>query len=230
MLVLGIETATLVCGVALLNDERLCGEFAVNVHKTHSTRLLPLIDNLVREAGFTPASLDAVAVSSGPGSFTGLRIGLATAKGISFALGRPLVGVPTLAAVAHNLPHFPGLICPGLRARRGEVYAACYRQERDGPFLVAGPWLAPPPEIISQLPDGEVVFLGDGADLLTAAARTQGLAPPPVPPFALLPRAAAVAQLGWQRLQSAAGDDAFTLTPVYLRPSAAELKFGSPAG
>ena len=89
MLVLGIETATLVCGVALLNDERLCGEFAVNVHKTHSTRLLPLIDNLVREAGFTPASLDAVAVSSGPGSFTGLRIGLATAKGISFALGRP---------------------------------------------------------------------------------------------------------------------------------------------
>ncbi|MCR3923329.1 MAG: tRNA (adenosine(37)-N6)-threonylcarbamoyltransferase complex dimerization subunit type 1 TsaB, partial [Firmicutes bacterium] len=125
--VLGIDTATLVCSAAVVSEEKILAEYTLHVKKTHSERLLPLIDTLLRDAGLTPRDLDAVAISVGPGSFTGLRIGMVTAKALGQALQLPLCGVSTLTALAAQHPYFPGLVCPILDARREQVYQALFR-------------------------------------------------------------------------------------------------------
>lgn len=126
MLILGLDTATRVCGVSLLHEDTLVAEYTQNLDKTHSQRLMPLIRALLRDTGHMPADLTAVAAASGPGSFTGIRIGVATARALAHGLRIPAVGVSTLRALARGIPAADHLICPILDARRSQVYTALY--------------------------------------------------------------------------------------------------------
>ncbi|TLN04343.1 tRNA (adenosine(37)-N6)-threonylcarbamoyltransferase complex dimerization subunit type 1 TsaB, partial [bacterium] len=126
MFVLGIETATQVAGVAVVNEDRLVAERFVHNRKTHSQNLLPMIQQVLEDTGISPRELGGIAVSGGPGSFTGLRIGMAAAKSMAQVLGIPVTAVPTLDALAWNVTGVEGLICPILDARKQEVYTCLY--------------------------------------------------------------------------------------------------------
>ena len=127
MRILGIESSSLVASVAIVTDGVVTGEYTMNYKKTHSQTLLPMLDELTRMLDLELDTIDAVAVSGGPGSFTGLRIGSATAKGLGLALKKPLIHVPTLDAMAYNLWGSDALICPIMDARRNQVYTGVYQ-------------------------------------------------------------------------------------------------------
>ena len=121
MKILAIDSSGLVASAAILTEENLIAEYTVNYKKTHSQTLLPMIDEIVRMAEVDLKEIDAIALAEGPGSFTGLRIGSSTAKGLGLALGKPIIGVSTLKALAYNLFGTDSLICPMMDARRGQV-------------------------------------------------------------------------------------------------------------
>ena len=130
MRVLGIESSSLVASVALVTDDILTGEYTANFKKTHSQTLLPMLDELAKLLELDLNTVDAIAVAGGPGSFTGLRIGAATAKGLGLALKKPLIHVPTVDALAYNMWGASGLICPIMDARRRQVYTGLYQMEQ----------------------------------------------------------------------------------------------------
>ena len=164
MRILGIESSGHVASVALMEDERLKAEFSINNGMTHSQTLMPMLSNMLELCGEDPASLDAIAVSAGPGSFTGLRIGAATAKGLGLGLDRPLIPVSTLEALAYNVVNASGAyVCPIMDARRGQVYCAVFK---DGIRLI-GEKAESMEELINEINSlsqgrGECIFLGDG--------------------------------------------------------------------
>ena len=131
MKILGIESSSLVASIAIVEDDNMLAEYTVNFKKTHSQTLLPMLDEVMRMLRMELQEVDAIAVSGGPGSFTGLRIGAATAKGLGFALQKPLIHVPTLDATAYNLCGSDALICPIMDARRNQVYNGLYYCDRD---------------------------------------------------------------------------------------------------
>src|SRR3989442_166155 len=132
MRLLAVETSTLAGGAAVLDGELVVGEYALDVSRPHSERLMGAIDRLLTDAGWTVRDLEGLAVSVGPGSFTGLRIGLSTVKGLALALSIPIVAVPTLDAMAALLPFAALPVCPVLDARKREVYASLYRWDGAG--------------------------------------------------------------------------------------------------
>ena len=217
MRVLAVETATLSGGAALLDGERVVGEYTLDVRLTHSERLMAAIDQLLSDAGWTARELEGLAVSVGPGSFTGLRVGLSTVKGLALALAIPVAAVPTLDAMAAMLPYASLPVCPVLDARKREVYASLYRWDGDG-MRREWDYLAVAPDDLARRLDEPVIVLGDGADAIRSplAHRIQPPRRGPAP--------AVVGALGLARL--AIGDTVAMadLAPIYLRPSEAELK------
>ncbi len=165
--VLGIDSATLVAGMAVVEGERVIVEGFLQTRKTHSERLLPLIDFWLREAELSLSDLDGVAVTLGPGSFTGLRIGLATAKGLALGAGKPLVGIPTLDALALNLTGVPGFICPILDARKSEVYTAVYVSPEPGRLIRLTRYMAVSPVwLLDWLRQGIEPILEPGIEVI----------------------------------------------------------------
>jgi tRNA threonylcarbamoyladenosine biosynthesis protein TsaB len=224
MLVMGIETSTMQGGVALVSEQGLLSEYLLNVKATHTERLLPSIDQVLRDAGSTLSRVEGLAVAVGPGSFTGLRIGLSTAKGLAVAAGKPLVGVSTLEALAWTLPYCAHPICPILDARKGEIYCALFRHEGDRLIRLMDETALSPDLLLSRIQE-PTVFLGDGLrvyeDRLKARLGERAL----FPPFSHRGgRPAAVAELGRRRLLRGEHDEISDLAPRYLRPSEAELK------
>ena len=217
MRVLAVETSTLSGGAALLDGERVVGEYALDVRLTHSERLMAAIDQLLSDADWTARELEGLAVSVGPGSFTGLRVGLSTVKGLALALAIPVAAVPTLDAMAAMLPYASLPVCPVLDARKREVYASLYRWDGRG-MRREWDYLAVAPDELARRLDEPVIVLGDGADAIRSplAHRIQPPRRGPVP--------AVVGALGHARL--AIGDTVAMadLAPIYLRPSEAELK------
>jgi tRNA threonylcarbamoyladenosine biosynthesis protein TsaB len=136
MNILAIETSTLTGSVALVSDDRLLGETTLSVSAQHSERLMPAVEQLLRDANTLPSQVDLFAVAEGPGSFTGLRIGIAAAQGLALAQGKPLIGVSTLQGLALNAAFHPGLVVPVLNAFRGEVYFGLYRMASGRPMPV----------------------------------------------------------------------------------------------
>ena len=230
MIVLGIETSTMHGGVALLAEDRLLASYALSVEATHSERLLPSIDRVLADAGLGLKDLSGLAVAIGPGSFTGLRIGLSTVKGLATTTGLPVVGVPTLEAMAWAMPFAAHPICPMLDARKAEVYAGLFRFT-EGAVTRVMPEAALRPEELVERIDGPTIFLGDGArayaGLLHEALGARAL----FPPVALRGgNPALVAELGLWRLRRGAADSLEHLVPMYLRPSEAELKRAAAMG
>lgn len=134
MKVLAIDTSTFVMGVALVDGDQVLGEITTNLKKNHSIRLMPAIDMLMKEVGMKPKQLDRIVVAQGPGSYTGVRIGVTTAKTLAWTLGIPLVGVSSIETLAQNGRYFNGVVSPIFDARRGQVYTGLY-QSRKGTVI-----------------------------------------------------------------------------------------------
>lgn len=224
MRILAVETATPAGGVALLDGERVLGEYCLNIKATHSERLMAAVDQLLSAAGWQLRDAEGLAVSIGPGSFTGLRIGVSAVKGLALALGIPIAAVPTLDALAATLPFAAHPVCPILDARKGEVYASLYHWT-DGTLHRDWEYLALAPGALCDRLAGPVIFVGDALETLRGLLESRlgdraGFAPP----GRRLPSAACVGALGAVRLRAGETVDPTTLTPLYLRPSEAELK------
>lgn len=167
MKILAIETSTLTGSVALLEDDSIIGEITLSVSVQHSERLMPAIDQLLCDASTKPSDIDLYAVATGPGSFTGLRIGIAAAQGLSLSQGRPVIGVSTLEALAFHGAFFPGLIVPLLDAYRGEVYRGLYRGGSGSLEAIDEDRVTGIQPLIEELrrQDAEVLLLGNGAEI-----------------------------------------------------------------
>ena len=225
MKILGLDSSGIVASVAVVEDDVLVAEYTVNYKKTHSQTLLPMLDEIVKMTELDLESVDAIAVAAGPGSFTGLRIGSATAKGLGLALKKPLVAIPTVEGLAYNLYDTPGLICPIMNARRKQVYTGLYRFTDYKLEVVEDQMAVPMKEMITKLNayGQNVTFLGDGVavfrDLIAEELEV---------PYSFAPahvnkqRAAAVAALGLIYYREGKTETAMEHVPDYLRVSQAE--------
>jgi tRNA threonylcarbamoyladenosine biosynthesis protein TsaB len=223
MKMLAIDTSTKVAGVALMDDARLVCETNLVSSLKHSELLMPIVDGCFKLAGWAPADIDVVAAVSGPGSFTGIRIGVAAAKGIAEALGKPVVSVGTLEVLAASFVGFGGVVAPILDARRQQVYCAVY----DGNLneLVVPDAIKLDELLENPLVAGAeaVLFAGDGvAAYRDAIAQKLGERARFAPPHLALQRAGAAAWLAWRKAEAGQTMDAAELSPVYLRKSSAE--------
>lgn len=228
MKVLALDTSSMVASVAVMDDEKLIGEYIINHERTHSQKLMPMIDELLRSCGLTMEAIDLVAVAEGPGSFTGLRIGVATAKGLAHAMDIPVVGVSTLDALAFNLPFCQGLICPLLDARRNQVYTALYQWNGGDLHRIEAPMAVALEEFIEKLLERpeKVVFVGDGVEKYRKILWDQLGERVVLPPSTVkMPRASSVAQLALQKAQAGEVESFYALVPDYLRKSEAERQY-----
>ncbi|WP_400193402.1 tRNA (adenosine(37)-N6)-threonylcarbamoyltransferase complex dimerization subunit type 1 TsaB [Hymenobacter sp. B81] len=220
-LILALETSSPVCSVALLHDGALLAASELRLDKSHSSHLTVLIEQMLSNTGFTLAQLSAVAVADGPGSYTGLRIGAAAAKGLCYALGLPLLAVGTLPALAHQVARqIPGAagyrFAPLLDARRMEVYAALYRA--DGTELLApAPLILSPESFAAELAEGPVVFFGSGAAKFEplVAGQPHALFVADVQPAAIAVARLAEAAYARQEFRDVAYYEPFYLKEVY---------------
>lgn len=227
MKILAVDTATRSCSVAIADGEALLAETTLDSSETHSRHLVRLIETLVGDSGLCLDRIEAFAVARGPGSFTGLRIGIGTVKGLAVAGGCPVVGVSTLAALAWQVGPTDHAICPIIDARRSEVYAATFRWDANGPVPTDAERVTTIDSLLATLAL-PAVFIGNGAAayrrqiaekaghlaLFAAAGLNTG-------------RAAAIAALAARRLSAGEADDVETLVPTYLRKSDAELKMAA---
>ncbi len=214
MLILGLDTATDVGSLALVEDTRLVAEYSLESAGTYLSRLLPRLAQLFAAAGRDPADLGALGVSVGPGNFTGLRIGLATAKTLAWSLGCPLAPLPTLEVLAAQVPPQPHPIGVVLDAKRQEVFWGLYRAAADRPRVLAEPIRLPLAELARRLTP-PLVLIGFLVSSLTLPREGVSLAPPE----RRLPRAATVARLALSRLEGGLTAAPEQLAPTYLRPA-----------
>lgn len=222
--ILGIESSSLVASVALVSDDLLTAEYTVNFKKTHSQTLLPMLDEVARMVGLDLKDVDAIAVAAGPGSFTGLRIGSATAKGLGLALNKPLVSVPTMDAMAYNLFGAHGIICPIMDARRNQVYTGIYRTVQ-GLQVIEQSSASDVEELADRLNrmNEPVVLLGDGVPVYKQLLEQRLKVPYQYAPAHLnRQRAASVAALGRIYFEQGRTEHAAEHRPEYLRKPQAE--------
>lgn len=170
MKILALDSSGLVASVAVVEENDLRGEFTMNYKKTHSQTLLPMLDELVQMIDLDLSTVDAIAVAAGPGSFTGLRIGSATVKGLGLALGKPIIQVPTVDALAYNLYGHKSIVCPIMDARRNQTYTGLYRFSREGMEIIRSQCAVDITEIIAEINNigEETVFLGDGVPVFSS--------------------------------------------------------------
>lgn len=228
MRVLALDTSSIVASVAVVDEEKLIGEITLNYKKQHSTILLPLIDRLLSSLDMDIKDVDGIACASGPGSFTGLRIGAATAKGLCHGAGKPLIGVPTLDALAFNAACCSGIICPIIDALRDNVYTSLYRWENGGLYKFEDYMAVHIDELIEKLKGygSPAVFLGDGIFIQKEKIeRELGENAVFMPPNSNMARASSIAVLAMKRLKENKIDDYLTFAPFYLRKSQAEREY-----
>jgi tRNA threonylcarbamoyladenosine biosynthesis protein TsaB len=219
MLVLALDTATDQGSLALAEDDRLLGEYSLASAGTYLQHLLPGLEALLKTVGRDPQDIGAIAVSQGPGNFTGLRIGLATAKGLALALGSPLVAVSTLEVLAAQFPFYPHPIGVIMDARRRELFFGLYRCPEEAPQLLRGPERLAVADLPVRLAP-PMLLTGPALNAYEGFLK-QSLPPeiPWAPPEMRHPRAATVARLGRTRLLQGLTTPPAQLTPTYLRPA-----------
>ncbi len=232
MLILAVDSATPVAGVALLDGEKIIAEYFTNFKRVHSQSLMPMIDKCLSDCGCSLNGLDAIALTTGPGSFTGIRIGMATVKGLCLGADIPLIGVSTLDVIANNMFLSNYLVCPVLNARKNEVYTAVYDVSKVMPQLLWGPE-ACSPEVLAakamELAAGRsgIVLLGDGyLPFQQYFRQTIGSQLIDAPPHLMLPRASSAASLARRKFEKGLLEDVHSIRPYYIRLSEAEYKLG----
>ena len=224
MKVLGVDTATQSCSVAVIDDDAVLAESTLTGDETHSRHLLSLVDTVMGRAKLIPAQLDGFAVCVGPGSFTGLRIGIASVKGLAYALNKPVVGVSSLKTLAWQCQKTSHLICPLIDARKQEVYFGRYRYHNGALKVQGREQVASPAEAVRDIRE-PTVFIGNGAELYRdlLSSKLGELAHFVSGPQQII-QAAAIARLSLSRFFSQRTDDIHSLVPQYIRRSDAELK------
>lgn len=225
MNILAIDSSGLVATVALLCDDVLVGEYTIHNKKTHSQTLLPMIDAMLAMADFPVNKLNAIAVSAGPGSFTGLRIGASTAKGLGQALDIPLIGVPTLDGLAYNLAGVEAYVCPLMDARRNQAYYGVYDVSGEIPISLVEQSAAPIEEVVEKVNSlgKKTIFLGDGVPVFAHYLAEQIKVPYEWAADSVrYQKAASVAALGRQYAKRDKQQKAAEFAPIYLRLSQAE--------
>ncbi len=222
-IILSLENSGM-CGSIALSASNVCiAEYSLTTTKTHSKRLLSSIEFILHEATLDWPEIDAIAVSLGPGSFTGLRIGLATAKGIAMATGKKLIGISSLDALAFQLQHSAKLICPAIDARKKQVYAAIYRHSGPNLQRLTPPMAIEPLELAAQIQES-VIFIGDGGVLYKEILQdTLGEMVTFADPSTYFPRAAAIGSLALIKWHNKDFLDPAIAVPTYVRPSDAEI-------
>ena len=225
MKILVLESSGLVASVAVVTEEKLIGEYTTNFKKTHSQTLLPMMDTLLKMIGIPVQEMDAIAVSGGPGSFTGLRIGSATAKGLGLALSIPIISVPTVDAIAYNLCGTDAVVCPLMDARRNQTYTGLYSFDGNEMEVLKEQCAVGIDEIISIVNQFEqpVTFLGDGVPVFQEYIAENCSVPYTFAPAHVnKQRAGAVAALGMKYFAEGRSETAAEHKPEYLRLSQAE--------
>ena len=225
MKILGLDSSGLVASVAIVCDDNLLGEYTVNYKKTHSQTLLPMLKEVAEMTELDLQTIDAIAIAGGPGSFTGLRIGSATAKGLGLALEKPVISVPTVEALAYNLAGHRDMVCPLMDARRNQVYTGIYTFEGYQMHILLAQCAVSIEEIIRQVSEyeREVTFLGDGVAVYAPYIKEHCSAPYMFAPAHLnQQRAAALAALASEYYQAGKIESAAQHRPEYLRKPQAE--------
>jgi tRNA threonylcarbamoyladenosine biosynthesis protein TsaB len=223
MLVLGIETSTTTGSVAVVSDGAVIAQYTLSIEVTHSERLMATVDRVLSDSRLSLRDIDGLAVAIGPGSFTGLRVGLSTVKGFAFATGKPVAAVPTLKALAWNLHHAAHPVCPLLDAKKKEVYAALYRYEGATLIQVMDETALPLAELCGKL-TGTTVFTGEGARQFRAEIEASlGGRAFFAPAACASPSAASVAEIGLGLLKNGTVSDPDGLVPLYIRRPEAEV-------
>lgn len=227
MRILAIDTASNVASAAVVEDGILRGEYILNFNKTHSQKIMPMIDALMSDLELKPADIDVFAAANGPGSFTGLRIGVASVKALAHAVNKPVVGISTLASLAYNLPFCEHIIVPIMDARRNHVYTASYIWDEDGFKELS------PDEVISidECIDScgeflDTVFVGDGVPVYKEYIEERlGERAHFAPASALMQRASSIAMLAKEKADKGEVQKYNELEPFYLRKSQAESEY-----
>lgn len=224
MKVLGLETATTAGSIAIVDDnEGLISEVKINIKVAHAERLMNSVDWLFKSSKISINEIDAFAISIGPGSFTGLRIGLSTAKGLSYATNKPIVPVPTLDAFAGTLPFCSHFICPMLDARKNEIYTGLYKWEDEMLKKVIPETAVRPSDFLKEIKE-PTVFIGDGVKiykkLITDTLKSNAIF---APASKMSPSASIVAEIVIEKLKEGIFTDPVSLTPFYIRKSEAEI-------
>lgn len=225
MKILSIDTSTMLGGVAIVEDDVLIAEARINIKIDHSERLLLEVNHLVSQSRININDIDVFAIAIGPGSFTGLRVGLSTVKGLVYATGKKVVSVSTLEAFAWNMPFCQYQICPLLDARRKELYAALFRWQDNNFLKIMEEQTTTIDELLKNI-DSKTIFIGEGAILYKEKiekllgdyalfGHTQYMQ--------LLP--SNIAYLGLKKAKAGDFDDIVTLTPKYYRKSEAEIRY-----
>ncbi len=224
MKILALDTTGLAASVAIVDEEKTVAEFTTNFKKTHSETIMPMVDNIFSITGMELSEMDAIACSSGPGSFTGLRIGIATAKGLAFGANLRLVPVPTLDAIAYNVFKSGDLVVPLMDARRNQAYTAFYECEINGIKRLTEYMALDIDEIIKMAGEfgKNVIFLGDGAAAFKAEIERSSLGFSFAPPHMNMQRASSVGSLGIVLAKSGHLIAGHEFKPFYLRKSQAE--------
>ncbi|MBE6051544.1 MAG: tRNA (adenosine(37)-N6)-threonylcarbamoyltransferase complex dimerization subunit type 1 TsaB [Clostridium sp.] len=223
MIVLSTDSSSKVATVALLKDDTLLGEYVLNEKREHSVLLMPMIENLLKESNLTIDDVDGFVVSKGPGSFTGLRIGMATIKGLSFGSNKPYVSISSLDALAYSLIAFDGIICPIMDALRENVYVGLYKNNNGELDNILEPTPMDLDDLISLLKEKneKVIFTGDGV----AKHKQYIIDNFPEAHFApnhlSIIRASSLGELGIKLLNKGISDDPNS-APIYLKKPQAE--------
>lgn len=224
MKILAIESSTLVASVAIISEDVLLAEYTINHKKTHSQTLLSMIDEIVSMCELDLNEIDAIAVSGGPGSFTGLRIGSATGKGLGLALDKPMIHIPTMDAIAYNFAGTDKLICPMMDARRRQVYSGLY-ECNDALVVKREQSISLIDTVIDEINEcgKEVIFLGDGVPVNEEYISVNVKVPYMIaPPHLNRNKAASVGALAVEYYKAGKIEHAREHLPNYLRASQAE--------
>lgn len=227
MLILALDSTAQVGSVALCQDETLIAEYTINTGNTHSETLLPMVESVLKIAGYTVDDVELFVCTAGPGSFTGVRIGASTIKGMAFGKGKPCVGVSTLEALALNGVALDGILCPSMNARRQQVYNALFDgngaslsrlcEDRALAITELGE------ELMQKYPESPVYLMGDGAKLVYDALRdTMGARLILLPERLIHQSGYNTAMAGLRLYREGVNASDAELSPVYLRPSQAE--------
>lgn len=230
MNMLAVDTSSLVATVAVMNEEKLLGEYTINSPMTHSGKLMPIIEELLSTLDLSMGDIDYIAVSRGPGSFTGVRIGIATVKGLAHVRNIPIVGVSSLEGLAYNIPYGEELICPIMDARRNQVYTGVYKWIDYGLKEVVEEAPLSIDELMAELKKRKekVIFLGDGLSRYKEEIiNNLGDRAVFAPRFVNMQRASSIAQLAFDKMakKDLKPESYHSITPVYLRKSEAERQY-----
>lgn len=226
MKILAIDTSTSVMGIALMDEKKVYAEVSTNLKINHSIRLMPAIDQMFTEVNWLPSDIDLIAVAKGPGSYTGVRIGVTTAKTFAWSLNVPLVGISTLEAMAYSHSHFGGLLSPLLDARRGQVYTGLYKNNDNKNSIIESEriilltdWL----NIITKK-NQEILFVGDDIEVHKDLLKSIGSVAKFSEQAFNIPRASIIGNIALNKYENGFSEDIFSFAPTYLQLAEAEKK------